>query len=153
MKLETTLDDRPGFLHAVPVFDLIMAVTMLLLLGPMFLSQGGVSVELPESRFQMERYQDSIVITIGKKVGEEERLYLGRQVVTLEELRNHFDELNASENASRGMVLLKSDVGSSVGTEWEISEMVLRAGFKLSLVGKRSPLIEPEILAEDEPDD
>ncbi|MFK7851205.1 MAG: hypothetical protein AB8D78_09530 [Akkermansiaceae bacterium] len=142
MKLEMTLTDRPGFLHAIPVFDLIMSVTMLLLLGPMFLSQGGVSVKLPESRFQMERYQDSIVVTIGKRVGQDQKLYLGRQVVSLDELEKHFDERSRDENATGSLVLLKSDIGSSVGMERKISEMVLRSGLKLALVGKPTRLLD-----------
>ena len=74
MKLETTLEEKPGFLHALPLFDLFALVTMLLLLGPMFLSQSGVMVEVPSSRFQMQRYGDSIVVTIGPG-GEGAALY------------------------------------------------------------------------------
>ena len=85
MKLETTLEDRPGFLHAMPLFDLFALVIMLLLLGPLFLSQGGISVEVPSSRFQMQRYGDSIVVTVGSG-SEEAPIYLGRQAVTVEEL-------------------------------------------------------------------
>lgn len=146
MKLETTLEDRPGFLHALPLFDLFALVTMLLLLGPMFLSQGGISVEVPSSRFQMQRYGDSIVVTVGPGDAEA-ALYLGRQAVTLEELAGRLGELREDERMSRAIVLLKTDVQTTVGIERKISEMILAAGFKLALVGDARPAetyLEPE---------
>ena len=152
MKLETTLEERPGFLHAIPLFDLFMLVTMLLILGPMFLSQSGVSIELPTSRFQMQRYRESIVVTLG--AGDvEPRLYLGRQAVTIEELRERLDALRSDEIMSRAVVLLKTDAGSSVGVERAVTEMILSAGFKLALVGKSEPVTDPETPVERTPDD
>jgi len=153
MKLETTLEERPGFLHVMPLFDLFMVMTMLLLLGPMFLSQSGVSVELPVSRFQMQRYSDSIVVTLGPGGGTDPKLYIGRQAVTLEELRSYFEQLGTDETISRAMVLLKTDVNSPVGMEREITEIVLASGFKLALIGKPMPVSESEIPAIDVSDD
>ncbi|QTN30876.1 hypothetical protein HZ994_00555 [Akkermansiaceae bacterium] len=134
MRLETTLDERPGFLHALPLFDLFSLVTMLLLLGPMFLSQSGIGVEVPASRFQMQRYSKSIVITVGPG-GKEASLYLGRQAVTLGDLPGKLAALKADEAMSRAVVLLKTDVGTSVGMERSVAELVLGAGFDLALVG------------------
>lgn len=146
MKLETTLEERPGFLHALPLFDLFALVTLLLLLGPMFLSQSGISVEVPSSRFQMQRYGDSIVVTVGPG-GSDAALYLGRQALTLGELSGRLAELRDDERMSRAIVLLKTDVRTTVGMERKISEMILSAGFKLALVGDAKPVItkqEPE---------
>lgn len=134
MKLETTLEDKPGFLHALPLFDLFALVTMLLLLGPMFLSRSGISVEVPSSRFQMQRYEDSIVVTVGPGGGEAS-LYLGRKAVTLAELSEQLAELQKDERMSRAIVLLKTDVRTTVGMERKVSEMILSAGFRLALVG------------------
>lgn len=134
MKLETTLEDRPGFLHAVPLFDLFALVTMLLLLGPMFLSQSGISVEVPSSRFEMQRYGDSIVVTVGPGDAEAS-LYLGRQSVTTDELSGRLAELRKDERMGRAVVLLKTDVRTTVGMERKVSEMILSAGFKMALVG------------------
>ncbi len=142
MKLETTLEERPGFLHAMPLFDLFALVTMLLLLGPLFLSQGGISVEVPSSRFQMQRYGDSIVVTVGPG-SEEAPLYLGRQAVSLDELAGQLATLKMDERMGRAVVLLKTDVRTSVGMERKVSEVVLGAGFRLALVG------EPERADED----
>lgn len=136
MKLETTLEEKPGFLHALPLFDLFALVTMLLLLGPMFLSQSGVMVEVPSSRFQMQRYGDSIVVTVGPG-GEGATLYLGREAVTLEELAGRLEILRNDERMARAIVLLKADVGTTVGMERAVTEIVLQEGFRLALVGKR----------------
>jgi biopolymer transport protein ExbD len=141
MKLETTLEERPGFLHAMPLFDLFALVTMLLLLGPLFLSQGGISVEVPSSRFQMQRFGDAIVVTVGPG-GEEASLYLGRQSVTLEELSGRLAALRLDERMGRAVVLLKTDVRTTVGMERKVSEIALAAGFRLALVG------EPEAAGE-----
>lgn len=134
MKLEMTLDERPGFLHALPLFDLFALVTMLLLLGPMFLSQSGISVEVPASRFQMQRYPKSIVVTVGPG-GREASLYLGRSSVSLDGLAERLAELKGDEEMSRAVVLLKTDVGTSVGMERILAEIILGAGFELALVG------------------
>lgn len=134
MKLETTLDERPGFLHALPLFDLFALVTMLLLLGPMFLSQSGISVEVPTSRFQMERYPKSIVVTVGPG-GRDASLYLGRSSTTLDELSGQLAVLKRDEEMSRAVVLLKADLGTSVGMERLLAEIILGAGFELALVG------------------
>lgn len=148
MKLETTLDERPGFLHAMPLFDLFALITMLLLLGPLFLSQGGISVEVPTSRFQMQRYGDSVVVTVGSG-GEEAPIYLGRQIVTLGELEAQLATLKLDERMGRAVVLLKTDTQTTVGMERKVSEVVLRAGFRLALVGKleraseESKVVEP----------
>ncbi len=138
MKLETTLEERPGFLHAVPFFDILILVTMILLLGPMFLSHSGVVVELPPSQFQMERYQDSIVVTLGP--GETNpRLHLGRQTVSLEELAEQLEALKEDEKNAMAIVMLKTDVGVGVGMERQVSEIILASGFKLALVGSPVP--------------
>ncbi len=141
MKLEMTLEERPGFLHVLPLFDLFALVTMLLLIGPMFLSQSGISVEVPASRFEMERYPKSIVVTVGPG-GRDASLYLGRSAITLDELPGRLASLKLDEEMARAVVLLKADVATSVGMERLLSEIILGAGFDLALVG--GPQSEPE---------
>lgn len=149
MKLETTLSERPGFLQALPLFDLFALVTMLLLLGPMFLNQSGVLVELPASQFQLQRYKESIVVTVGPG-SPEPRIHLGRQSVTLAELGEKLEELKADETMSRAIVLMKTDLGVPVGTERVVSELIMDTGFKLALVGDSrvaaDNTAEPEVL-------
>lgn len=138
MKLETTLEERPGFLHALPLFDLFALVAMFLLLGPMFLTQGGVIVEVPASEFQMQRFRDPIVVTLGP--GESEpQLYLGRVPVSLAGLAEALENLKLDESMSRSIVLLKADSATSVGMEREVTEIILKTGFKLAYVGRSKP--------------
>lgn len=148
MKLETTLDERPGFLHALPLFDLFMMVTMLLLLGPTLLSQSGVTVELPASQFQMQRYRESIVLTLNSGL-DKPQIYLGRKAISRQELQVKLKELKSDETMSRAIVLMKTDVGTPVGLQREIVEMVLQLGFKIALVGEPQIGI-PEIDQSDE---
>ena len=64
MKLESTLPERPGFLFVVPAFNLLALLIAFILLNPAFVSQHGVSLELPVSRYQMERQTDASVVSI-----------------------------------------------------------------------------------------
>jgi biopolymer transport protein ExbD len=135
MKLEMSLPERPGFLHAVPILNLFALLQLFFLLGPSLVLQSGVAVELPPSRFQMERYKDSIVVTLGP--GETgASIYLGRDEVTLDELAGRLDRLRSVAAQMKSIVLLKTDKGTPVGAEREVTELVLRKGFRLALVGK-----------------
>ena len=106
-----------------------------MLLGPVFLSQSGISVELPASQFQMQRYQKSIVVTL--HAGETgSQIYLGREAVSMEEFKARLEVLKADEVMSRAMVLLKTDVGTPSGMQAEMLDIILQLGFKVALVGK-----------------
>lgn len=143
MKLELTLPERPGFLHALPVLDLFALLWLLFLLAPSLLRQSGVEVELPPSRFQLERYQDSVVITL--RPGENGPvIHFGREQVTREELVARLDALREAGRNRTSMVLLQSDLGTTVDAERAITEMVLEKGFRLALVGANTPpAVEP----------
>ena len=137
MKLEMTLPERPGFLHAVPILNIFALVQLFFLLGPSLVLQSGVAVDLAPSRFQMERYQDSIVVTLGP--GEPgPRIHFGRDAVTLEELSARLDKLRADGAPTKAIVLLQTDTGTPVGIEREVTERVFGRGFRLALVGKNS---------------
>jgi biopolymer transport protein ExbD len=138
MKLEMTLPERPGFLHAVPVLNIFALMQLFFLLGPSLVMQSGVAVDLPPSQFQMERYEDALVVTLGP--GEPlPRIHLGRDAITLEDLAARLDVLRKTGAVSKSMVLLQTDAGTPVGVEREISEVVLAKGFRLALVGKNQP--------------
>ncbi len=134
MKLQSSLEEQPGFLHAVPVFDLLALVGMFLLLGPLLLTRSGISVELPKSEFQLERYEDPIVVTLGPG-SPAARIHLGRELVTTEELEQSLIQLHEDSEIGSSIVLLQTDKGTPVGTEREVSEMILAIGFRLALVG------------------
>jgi biopolymer transport protein ExbD len=137
MKLEMTLPERPGLLHAVPVLNLFALMVFFLLLGPSLVLQSGVAVEMPPSRFQMQRYQDTLVVTLGP--GEPlPRLHFGRDPVTMEQLSERLEKLHGDGASARAIVLLQTDAGTPVGTEREVTELVLEKGFRLAVVGKNA---------------
>lgn len=138
MKLELTLPERPGFLHAVPVLDLFALLWLLFLLAPSLLRQSGVAVELPPSKFQLERYEDAIVISLGQG-GAGPTVHLGRELVTEEQLASRLDALRAEGAARQAMVLMQTDQDTPVGFERRLTEMVLEKGFRLALVGANAP--------------
>ncbi|MEO7097941.1 MAG: biopolymer transporter ExbD [Luteolibacter sp.] len=138
MKLEMTLPERPGLLHAVPVLNLFALLVFFLLLGPSLVLRSGVAVEMPPSRFQMQRYQDALVVTLGPD-GPQPYIYLGRDPVkTLEELSVRLKKLRSDGAAAKSIVLLQTDAGTPVGLEREVTELVLGEGFRLAFVGKNA---------------
>lgn len=135
MKLETTLPERPGFLHALPLFDLFALMLLFFLVGPALVLQSGMLVELPPSKFQMERFEETLVVTLAP--GEPAaRIHLGRNPVTREELASRLDELSEAGYAGKAVVLLQTDAGTPVGIEREITGMILEKGFRVALVGR-----------------
>ncbi len=144
MKLELSLPESPGFLHAVPILNLFALLWFVLLLNPWLQQQSGVAVDLPPSRFQLERFQETRVISLGP--GETEaRIHFGRDAVTLTELSTRLDHLGAEESPGKVIVLLQTDAATPVGVEREVSELVLGKGFRLAMVGANvPPVTNPE---------
>jgi biopolymer transport protein ExbD len=137
VKLEMTLPERPGLLHAVPVLDIFALLWLLFLLAPSLSRQSGVAVELPPSRFQLDRFENSLVITLGPGEGAP-RIHMGRDSVTLSGLAERLDRLRAEGAPAKAIVLLQTDTGTPVGTERAVTELVLDKGFRLALVGANS---------------
>jgi biopolymer transport protein ExbD len=137
MKLVMTLQERPGLLHAVPVLNLFALMVFFILLGPSLVLQPGVAVEMAPSRFQMQRYQDTLVITIGPSEPIAE-IHFGRDPVTMSELSKRLEKLHEDGAAAKAIVLLQSDIGTPVGVEREVTELVLAKGFRLAIVGKHA---------------
>lgn len=138
MKLKMTLPERPGFLHALPILNIFALVQLFFVLGPSLMLRSGVVVETAPSRFQIERYQDALVVTLGQ--GESgPRIHFGRDAVTMTQLAERLDKLRADGAPAKAMLLLQSDVGSSVGVEREVTELALDRGFRVALVGKNPP--------------
>lgn len=131
MKLELTLPERPGFLHVVPLFNLFALLLMFFVLGPSLVLQSGKQVELPPSKFQMERFTGAQVVTLGP--GSPARIYLGREPISLDALGRKLDERRGNGPAA---VLLRADVSTPVALEQEVSELILRKNYKVMLVGR-----------------
>lgn len=136
-----TLPERPGLLHALPILDLFALLWLLVLLAPALSRQSGVAVELPPSRFQLGRFQDSLVVTLGPG-NPDPQIHFGRDAVNLSELAARLDELRTNGAPAAMIVLLQTDAGTPVGMERKVTELVLSKGFRLALVGANSPSSE-----------
>ncbi len=146
MKLELTLPERPGFLHAVPLFNLFALLLMFFVLGPSLVLQSGVAVELPPSRFQMERFSGALAVTLGP--GQPPQLYFGRESTNLDGLGRLLDERRGNV---QGTILLRSDAGTPVGLEREVCELILRKGYRLMMVGRPIQAGDPNSSKEPKP--
>ena len=138
MKLEMSLPERPGFLHVVPVLNIFALLLLFFLLGPSLGLHTGLAIDLPPSKFQMERYQNAWVVTLGP--GEPTpRIHFGRDSVTREELSARLSKLRAEGAVAKAIILLQTDAGTPVGIERQVIELVLGHGFRMAMVGKNSP--------------
>lgn len=136
MKLECTLPERPGFLFVVPAFNLL-ALLIVILLGPSFVSQYGVAMELPVSRYQMERPTDAAVITVtAAKPPALPAYFLEREPVTLGELSERLDARRGSDFGPASSVLLQVEKGVPVEVQQGVAEIALQKGFRVWVLGQ-----------------
>ncbi|MDB6079008.1 MAG: hypothetical protein JWO82_2755 [Akkermansiaceae bacterium] len=133
MKLESTLPESPGFLHAIPALNIFSLLLVFFLLGPSFVSQSGVAIDLPVSRFQIERQAGSTVISV--KPGDPPLIWLEREQVTLSQLGDRLDERRGSDSAPASTVLLQVDKSVPVSVQREVAETALLKGFRVYLLG------------------
>lgn len=152
MNLVTTLPERPGFLHVIPVLDLFLLMVLFFMVGPSLILQSGVTVELPPSKFQMERFQDTLVVTLG--AGDAAgNIHFGRRSVSFDELERIFDRKRADGTAAKSIVLLQTAAEIPVLTERKIAEMVIGKGFRLALVGRGPNQLREKSGADDAEED
>ena len=136
MKLEMTLPERPGLLHAIPLCDLFLMLWLMFLLGSSLVRQTGVAIDMAPSQFQLGRYEDTYVITLGP--GEQtSSIHFGRDMMTLEELEGRLEVMRVEGAQANAVVLLQTDVGTPVGLERRVVETVLGKGFRVALIGSR----------------
>jgi biopolymer transport protein ExbD len=142
MKLESTLPERPVFLFVVPAFNLFALLLVFFLLGPSFVSQSGVAVELPVSRFQMERQADASVVTI--TAGDPPGYWVEREPVSLGQLSERLDARRGSESSPATSVLLRVDKGVPVEVQRKVAEIALQKGLRVYLLGQPESVYEPK---------
>jgi biopolymer transport protein ExbD len=137
MKLESNLPERPGLLHATPIFDIFALLLLFFLLGPSFVLQSGIRVDPPPSRFQLERFGETLAVNlVTGTVDGTPTIYLGREPLAVSELATRLRELHREGAAQQAVVLLKSDQNTPIKVEREIAEIIVAAGFRLALVGR-----------------
>lgn len=139
MKLESTLPEQPGFLHALPLVDLFGLLLVFLLLVPAFVSQSGVSINLPPSRFQLDRFAEPLVISA--TAGDPPVVFLGHERVEINRLGRRLQgERAALGSSGERLVLLRLDEAVPVAVERLLAELALQNGFRVMLAGHSSPM-------------
>jgi biopolymer transport protein ExbD len=133
MKLVSTLPERVAFLHAIPLFDLFALLLVFILLGPSFVRHSGVRVEMPMSRYQVERDPNAAVITITQ--GSPMVLWLERERVTEGELIKRL-AARREKSGTVPTVYIKSDARIPAEYERRIAESALQQGFRVYLLGR-----------------
>ncbi|MEP4079642.1 ExbD/TolR family protein [Haloferula sp.] len=133
MKLVSTLPERAGFLHAIPLFDLFALLLVFIMLGPSFVRHSGVSVEMPMSRYQVERDPNAAVITITQ--GSPAVLWLERERVSEAELIQRLAE-RRGQSAAVPTVYIRSDADIPASYERQVAETALQQGFRVYLLGR-----------------
>lgn len=133
MKLRSTLPDSVGFLHAVPLFNLFAVLLMCYALGPKLEEKTGVTIQMPTSLFQLERYEEAAVITMTANGLQE--LYIGTQKIPLIELEARLDEqLEKSTGANRAIVIMADRLVPSDSLR-QVAEICLRKGVRVVMAG------------------
>lgn len=133
MKLVSTLPERSGFLHVVPLFDLFVLLLVFIMLGPSFVHHAGIRVEMPLSRYQVERDPNAAVITITR--GDPAVLWLERERVTEAELVRRLARRRETSNTVP-TVYIRSDGGIPASYERVVAETALEQGFRVFLLGR-----------------
>ena len=144
MKLEMSLPERPALLHALPVVNLFALLWMFHFAGAALTSQAGVTVDPPPSRFQLERFRETLVVTLVPSESGA-RVYLGRELVDMATLESRLESLRNQGAVARSIVLLQCDADTQVGAEREVSELILAKGFRLALTGSSAAESSKEI--------
>jgi len=143
MKLELTLPERPGFLHAIPVLNLFLLLVLFFKVAPALVLQSGLTVEMPPSKFQIERDQNLLVVTLG--AGQQEgNIHFGRKSVTFAQLEEILERKRQDGSAARSQVLLQTAADLPVSAERKVAEMIVGKGFRLALVGQGTNRLRPD---------
>jgi biopolymer transport protein ExbD len=141
MKLESTLPERPGFLFVLPAFNLLALLIAFIVWREAFSSQHGVSLELPVSRYQMERPTDASVISV--TASDPPGYWLEREELSLGQLSERLDARRGSDSAPASNLLLRVDRGVPAETQQKVAEIALQKGFRVWVLGQ-PPDSQPE---------
>ena len=138
MKLEMTLPARPGFLHMLPGLDIIALILMFPLLGPSFVQQTGIDVQVHESPWRYEQMDNPIVVTLGAAVGDEAvPVWVNKDQISLGGLEAAIEALRSEDGGEAiTTVVIRSDVSVPSGTEKEVVNRVIKLGLHCGLIGR-----------------
>ncbi|MGB1937585.1 MAG: ExbD/TolR family protein [Akkermansiaceae bacterium] len=122
----------------LPGLDIMALILMFPLLGPSFVQQTGIDVQVHESPWRYEQMENPIVLTLGAATGSEPTpLWINKNEVAMSELESEIERLRSEEGGNAiTTVVIRSDVSVPSGTEKEVINRVIKLGLKCGLIGK-----------------
>ncbi|MCP5535996.1 MAG: hypothetical protein H7A51_07135 [Akkermansiaceae bacterium] len=138
MKLEMTLPSTPGFLHTIPGLDIIALILVFPLLGPSFVQQTGIDVQVHESPWRYEQMDNPVVVTLGASRDDAGTpMWINKNLVPMENLEAEIHKLRSEEGGDTiTTAVLRSDVSVPSGVEKEVMNRILKLGLNCGLVGR-----------------
>lgn len=133
MKLESTLPEGVGFLHAVPLFNLFAVLLMCYAIGPKLEEKTGITLSMPSSLFQLERYEEAAVVTM--TADGTDRLYLGTRSIALKELEPLLDEQLRTGRRENSAIVIRADRLVPSDALRQVAEVCMRKGLRVVLAG------------------
>jgi biopolymer transport protein ExbD len=133
MKLESTLPEGVGFLHAVPLFNLFAVLLMCYAIGPKLEEKTGITLSMPSSLFQIERFEEAAVVTM--TADGTDRLYLGTRSISLKELDPLLDEQLHSGRRENSAIVIRADRLVPSDALRQVAEICMRKGLRVVLAG------------------
>ena len=124
MKLESTLQSKPGMGYIAPLLDVVMLLLIFFLLSSQFVQRSGFAVELPSSRSTLESLVDADVITI--PTGTMDRVLLNGARVSLLDLSERLEERAELDR----QIVIRADKATPHGAIVNIINTARDAGFK-----------------------
>ncbi len=142
MKLESTLNDRPGLMHIAPLLDVVMLLLIFFLLNSNFVTRSGIEVRPPFSRSTIESIPDGDIITVS--AGSSPRIFYNDEEVTLETLKEKLEttlkeRLEKRGKGPRHQVYVRGDASAPYGKIIEITNLVQEAGVNCVLGTNLAP--------------
>lgn len=133
MKLQTTLPEKVGFLHAVPLFNLFAVLLMCYTIGPRLEEKTGVSIQMPASLFQLDRLEEAAVITMTADGLRE--LYIGKQRIDISHLDVALDEQLAKTGGVNRAIVIMADRFVPSEHLRQVAEICLKKGLRVVMAG------------------
>ncbi|MBT8036025.1 MAG: hypothetical protein KJO21_00645 [Verrucomicrobiae bacterium] len=135
MKLELTLPSRPGFLHTLPGLDLIALILVFPLLGPSFVRQTGIDVQVHKSPWRYEQMENPVVITLA--AGDGTPMWVNKKLVPMDQLEEEILRIRAEDGGDLiTTAILRSDVAVPSGVEKEVMNRILKLNLNCGLLGR-----------------
>ncbi len=120
MRLKVTPLPLAVEMDIAPLIDIVFLQLIFFMLTTAFVFQPGVKVHLPKAVTSDVTHQENLVVTISK----ENHLYLGPQLVTLQELRRRLTPLRLKGQP----LILEADREASMGRVVEVWDLCRELG-------------------------